>query len=64
MKDYWEVRVFILTICTYISRAVKSLIFVRPILMNFTALQKRTSFCGFTCMINEQNTVFHSSMRM
>lgn len=60
MKDYWEVRVFILTIhvCTYTSRAVKSLIFVRPILMNFTALQKRTSFCGFTCMINEQIPCF------
>lgn len=63
MKDDWEVRVFILTICTYISRAVKSLIFVRPILMNFTALQKRTSFCGFTCMINEQIPC-HSSMKM
>lgn len=25
---------------------------------SFTALQKRTSFCGFTCMINEQIPCF------
>lgn len=68
MKDKWKVRLLILTTCTFINHnALKSLIFVGLILWDFTfnMFEKGTSFCGFTCMINEYiNTAVHNSTRI